>query len=100
GGEGGAADCAQVDVDDLVFGHAERGGHAHGGGQFGGVALAIRHAQRVHGEALLARNGGDDGGIHATGNEDDGFFHAEIENWEWGESLIRRAGLEIGRAHV
>src|SRR3546814_19678805 len=39
------------------------------------MALAVRHAQRVHGETLLACDGEDDGGIHATGDEDDGFFH-------------------------
>src|SRR3546814_17842483 len=48
------------------------------------TTLFRSHAQRVHGETLLACDGEDDGGIHATGDEDDGFFHgkSEIRNWE------------------
>src|SRR3546814_20024636 len=70
-----SSDLAQVDINRLVLDGTDIPRHAHGGVEFGGMALAVRHAQRVHGETLLACDGEDDGGIHATGDEDDGFFH-------------------------
>ena len=45
------------------------------GVEFGGVPLAVAHAERVHGEALRTGDGDDDGGVHATGKKDDGVFH-------------------------
>ena len=60
---------------------AKRVGNAVSRFQFGGVALSIAYAQGVHGIALLACDGDDDGGIHATGKEDDGFFHYGCCSW-------------------
>ena len=52
--------------------------HARGGIEFGGMALAVAHAQRMAGVALLARDGQDDGGIHAAGEEDDCILHGMV----------------------
>ena len=65
--------------------------HAVGGVEFGGVALAVAHAQRMHGEALLARDGEDDGGIHAAGDEDDGILHGDgFAGWTGANGLSAR----------
>jgi hypothetical protein len=66
-GQGRAADAAQVHVHGLVRGRAECTGHPRGGRELGGVALAVGDAQRVAGEALLARDGQHHRGVHAAG---------------------------------
>lgn len=38
------------------------------------MALPIAHAQRMHREALLLRKRDDGGGIHAPGQQNNGFF--------------------------
>jgi hypothetical protein len=76
-----ATDRAQIDVDGLVRHRAQCAGNAIGSFQFRGMALAIAHAERMHGEPLLACEGEDDGGIHATGDEDDSVFHGIVAHW-------------------
>lgn len=55
--------------------HALRGGDARRRVQLGGMALPIAHAQRMHREALLLRKRDNGGGIHAPGQQNNGFFH-------------------------
>jgi len=67
-----AAYAAQVDVDGLVLDGAERPRHALRSFQLRSMALTVGDAQCVAREAPFARECERDGGVHASGNEDDG----------------------------
>src|SRR5258706_2822172 len=73
GGQGRAANGTQVDLDDAVFDRAERLRDPLRRRQFGAVALAVAHAERVAGESGRARLGQGDGRIHAARKQHDGF---------------------------
>src|SRR3546814_12738381 len=56
-GERGAADGVEIDVHGLMANRTERIGDALCSGEFGDMALAVGHAQRVRLDALPAREG-------------------------------------------
>ncbi len=72
GGEGGAADGAEVDGDDAVVGRAEVAGDLFGGDELVAMALAVVEGEGVAGEAGLAGYGENGGAVEAAGEEDDG----------------------------
>ena len=57
GGQGRAAEDAQVDGRDAVIVDADGGGDAAGGLEFNNVPLAVRKRERVEFVALAAGNG-------------------------------------------
>ena len=72
GGEGGAAEGAEVEGEDAVFGGAQGVGDAAGGVEFDGVPLAVGHGEGVAAEAVVAGRGQGHGGIEAAAEQDDG----------------------------
>ena len=66
GGEGGAAEAAQVDIQDDMLGHSQRLRHPLGGLQFNGVPLAIAKGQGIGRETLGLGDGKHGRGIQTA----------------------------------
>ncbi|MNT25580.1 hypothetical protein D3C72_1611040 [compost metagenome] len=73
-GQRGAAEAAQVEVDDLVALRAQRRRHQLRGLQLGRMPLAVAHGQRVGFKPGGVGHGEDGGGVKSARKQDDGAF--------------------------